>query len=179
MLPRHIASRYTEALFDLAQGQGKTEEWERQLGALAAVLDATPELRTVLTHPEIGLRRKKEILRDAFGGKVAPEIIGMLSLLIQRDHDPDLATISDIFREMWNAARQVVPVTVTTAVPLSDSQRNNLHQTLARRLGATVQLEPQVEPAIIAGMIVQMGDRVIDASAQSALNDMREAMKNA
>jgi len=179
MLARHIASRYTEALFNLAQEQGKTEEWGRQLGALAAVLAATPELRTVLTHPEISLQRKEEILRDAFGGKVAPEIIGMLSLLIQRNHDPDLATISDIFRELWNAVRQVVPVTVTTAVPLSDSQRNTLAETLARRLGATVQLEPQVDPAIIAGMIVQMGDRVIDASALSTLGALKEAMKNA
>jgi F-type H+-transporting ATPase subunit delta len=179
MLARHIASRYTEALFDLAQGQGNTEEWERQLDALAAVLAATPELRTVLTHPEIALRRKDEILRKAFGGKLAPEILGMLSLLIKRSHDPDLVTIRDIFRELWNAARQVMPVTVTTAVPLSDEQRNALVKTLARRFDATVELQPQVDPAIIAGMVVRMGDRVIDASASNTLAELRETMKNA
>jgi F-type H+-transporting ATPase subunit delta len=179
MLPRRIAGRYAEALFDLAEQQGKSEEWERQLDALAVVFAATPELHTVLTHPEITLQRKEQILREAFAGKVAPEILGMVSLLIQRDHDPDIATVHDIFRELWNAARQVVPVTVTTAVPLSDQQRHTLAETLARRLNATIQLHPRVDPGIIAGMIVQMGDRVIDASASTPLAELREAMKNA
>jgi len=179
MLPRHIASRYAEALFDLAQQQGKTEEWGQQLSALAAVLVATPDLQTVLTHPEITLPRKQEILREAFKSRVAPEILGMLSLLIQRSHDPDLATLHDIFQELWDEARQVVPVTVTTAVPLSDGQRSTLLDTLVRRLGVTVQLEPRVDPDIIAGMIVRMGDRVIDASASTTLSALRETMKNA
>ncbi|MHB0938067.1 MAG: ATP synthase F1 subunit delta [Armatimonadota bacterium] len=179
MLARRIASRYAEALFDLAQQQGKTEEWEAQLGALAAVFAATPDLHTVLTHPEVTLQRKGEILHDAFGSKVAPEIIGLLSLLLQRSHEPDIATIHDVFRELWNAARQVLPVTVTTAVPMSDGQQQVLAETLAQRLGSTVQLHPQVDPEIIAGMIVQMGDRVIDASALSTLGALKEAMKNA
>lgn len=179
MLQRRIASRYAEALFDLAQQQGTTEAWEAQLRALAAVFAGTPSLSTVLTHPEVTLQRKEEILRDAFGGKVAPEIISLLSLLLQRGHDPDIATIHSIFRELWDAARQVVPVTVTTAVPMSDGQQHLLAETLARRLGSTVQLHPQVDPEIIAGMIVRMGDRVIDASALGVLGALREAMKNA
>lgn len=179
MLPRRIASRYAEALFDLAQQQGKTQDWGQQLEALATVFAGTPELRTVLAHPEVTLARKGEILRQAFSARVAPEILAMLEMLIERQHELDLATIHDVFTDLWNVSRQVVPVMVTAAAPLSDAQRQALASTLAARLGARVELQVQIDPELIAGMTVRMGDRVIDASAKSLLEDLREAMLTA
>ena len=179
MLERRIASRYVEALFDLAQQQQQAEAWEQQLAALAGVFTSSPELLTVLVHPEVTQARKGEILQQAFGGKVAPEILHLLQLLLQRGHEPDISTLHEVFRELWDAARQVVPVTVTTAVPLSDQQQQALARTLTARLQATVRLESRIDPDIIAGMIVQMGDRVVDASTRAMLEDLRETMRSA
>ena len=71
MLQRRIASRYAEALFGIAQQQGKTEVWEAELASLGAALDSSPELYQVLTHPEIPLRRKETVLKRAFQGKIS------------------------------------------------------------------------------------------------------------
>ena len=125
MLQRRIASRYAEALFGLAQQQGKTEIWERELASLGALLASPPELYQVLTHPEIPLRRKETVLKRAFQGKIAEEILAVLLMLIRRGHEPDIDTIHDIYRQLWNQARRVIPVTVTSAVPLSDAQAHD------------------------------------------------------
>ena len=179
MLARRLAGRYAEALFDLAQGQGKTDEWEGQLAALAAAFAAAPDLLAVLMHPEIALPRKQQILREAFRDRVAPEMQAMMSLLLRRGHEPDIATIHEVFRDLWNIARRVTPVVVTTAAPMTDQQRGNLVATLVRRVGTEVQLEQRVDPEIIAGMVVRMGDRVIDASARTVLEELRAVMRGA
>ncbi|MHB9131893.1 MAG: ATP synthase F1 subunit delta [Armatimonadota bacterium] len=176
MLARRIASRYTQALFDLAQQQGKTEEWERELATLATVLTSTPELPSVLAHPEIPLSKKEAVLTRAFQGKIAPEVLRVLFLLIKRGHEPDIDTLHQIYVERWNAVRRIVPVKVTTAVPISDEQSRTLIQVLTRRLGATVQLSRDIDPNLIAGMVVTIGDRVIDASARTTLEQLRASM---
>ena len=177
MLQRRIASRYAKALFDLAQQEGKTEAWEGELATLASLMAATPELTSVLTHPEIPLRRKEAVLNRAFAGKVAQEILTVLLMLIRRGHEPDVDLIHGIFRELWNEARRVIPVSVTSAVPLTEAQTSALTQTLARRTQATIQLSRTVAPDLIAGMVVIIGDRVVDASARATLEELRTAMR--
>jgi len=177
MLPRRIASRYAEALFGLAQHEQKTEMWERELATLAELIARMPELQALLTHPEIPLPRKQGVIARAFGGKIADPVLAVLMLLLKRGHDPDIETVHAIFVERWDTARTIVPVTVTSATPLTDPQVQALTASLARRTGGTIQLARAVDPALIAGMVVQIGDHVIDASAKTALDDLREAMR--
>lgn len=176
MLPGRIASRYAKALFDLAQQQGKTEAWEGELQALAAVIVATPELSDVLTHPEVPLARKEALVNRAFAGQVSREVLALLFLLIRRGHEPDIRAIHTIYVKLWNAARKVMPVTVTTAAPMSEAQADALSRTLSGRLGATVTLHRKLDPEILAGMVVTIGDRVIDASARATLERLRLAL---
>lgn len=91
----------------------------------------------------------------------------------------NIDTIHDIFRQLWDQARRVIPVTVVSAFPLSDVQATTLAQTLARRTGATIQLARNIDPELIAGMVLTIGDRVIDASARTTLAELREAMAGA
>lgn len=176
MLPRRIAGRYAEALFNLAQQQGTTAAWGSELEAISRVIEATPELREVLTHPEIPLRRKELVVTQAFGAQIAREVLALLFLLLQRGRDPDITTLHAMYLELWNRARRLLPVTVTSALPMSQEQAQALAQTLARRTGATIQLQQEVDPELIAGLVVRLGDRVIDASARTALQELRESM---
>lgn len=177
MLPRRIAGRYAEALFDLAQQEGTTEAWEQELAGLAQVITDTPELWALLTHPEISLRRKREVVERAFQGKMAESVLAVLLLLLRRGHEPDMRLIHAIFVEKWNAARRIIPALVTSAVPLTDTQAQSLIAALARRTGGDIRLRRQVDPNLIAGLVVTVGDRVIDASAHSTLEGLREAMR--
>lgn len=176
MLPRKIASRYAEALFDLAQHEGKTDAWERELATLGAVIASAADFREVLTHPEIPWRQKETVVTRAFQGKISPEVLALLLLLIRRGHDPDIDTVHDLFVKRWNTVRRLMPVTVTSAVPLTDTQASMLARVLATRTGATVQLRREIDPNLISGMVITMGDRVIDASALTAFQELKTAM---
>lgn len=176
MLPRRIANRYAQALFSIAQERGTVAQWEGELATLATVMASSPELREVLAHPEIALARKMEILSQLFAGKVSPEILALVQKLIKRGHDPDMDMLHTIFVELWNAARRVLPVSVTSAAPLTEAQAQTLSEQLARRTGATIQLTRNINPELLAGLIVRIGDRVIDASAKSVLAELHDAM---
>jgi F-type H+-transporting ATPase subunit delta len=175
MLSRKIAGRYAEALFDLAQERGTTAAWAGELSSLAQLMATTPDLVAVLTHPEVPVARKRAVLTTALTGQVAGEILAVLLLLVRRGHEPDMATVADIFQERWNRARKVLPVTITAAAPLTDSQRASLTAVLHRRTGATVELRELVDPTVLAGLVIRMGDRVIDASARGTLESLRIA----
>ena len=180
MLPRRIAGRYAEALFDLAQQEGKTELWERELASLGMVIAQTPDLTAVLTHPEIPLSRKEHIVQRAFEGKVTPEVLALLFMLIKRGHEPDFDVIHDAYLALWNKARRVLPVQVTTAVPLTPQQKQELIRAVSAHTGyTTIQMHAAVDPAIIAGLVVTLGDRVIDVSAQTVLEELRTALVGA
>jgi F-type H+-transporting ATPase subunit delta len=179
MLPRKIASRYAKALFDLAQHEGKTEAWERELATIASIIEATPELTAMLVHPEVSLADKRRVLTQLFQGKISEEIFTLLLLLIRRGHAPDLSTLHEVFVEYWNAARRLMPVHVVSAADLTEAQVMQLTAALSRQTGARVQLQRSVDPELIAGLIVTIGDRVIDASARGALEAMRATMTNA
>ncbi|OPZ85369.1 MAG: ATP synthase subunit delta [bacterium ADurb.Bin429] len=177
MLARRIAQRYTRALFSLAQEHGTVARWEGELATLTSVLAASPELPQVLAHPEIPLASKLAVLERVFAGKLAPEILALVRLLITRGHEPDMETIHAIYVEEWNAARRILPVEVVSAVPLSEAQAQALTEQLTRKTGATIRLERSVDPALIAGLVLRIGDRVIDASARGALDGLRDAMR--
>lgn len=176
MLPRKIAGRYAEALFSLAQDKGKIQEWGEELLALAGAINDSPDLHQVLIHPEIPLVKKQGVVTQAFQGKIVPEVLAVLFMLIKKGHDPDLRTVYAIFIERWNSTRRVLPVTVQSATPLSAEQQAALIVALGKRTGATIQLQHTVDPELIAGLIVTMGDRVIDASARNTLEQLRVAM---
>jgi len=178
MLPQKIASRYAEALFGLAQQHGTIEEWERGLALLASVITETPDFAALLTHPEVPLARKQAVLEHAFAGRIAPEVLAVLTLLIKRGHDPEMDVVHDMYIHLWHTAQRVVPVTITSALPLSDMQVSALTTVITTRTGRTVLLQQQVDPDILSGLIITMGDRVIDASARTALAELRTMLVN-
>lgn len=179
MLPRRIAGRYADALFGLAQEQGKISEIRQDIASVAEVMSTMPDFREILTHPEIPLQQKEAVVNKVFQGKISPEVLAVMFMLIKRGHDVDLATIHDIYVEQWNKARRVLPVTVESAIPLNTNQVAALQQALTKRTGATITIQQAVDPGLIAGMVVTIGDRVIDASARTALAQLREVMTGA
>ncbi len=176
MLARRIASRYAQALFTLAQQQGTVEEWEGELAMLASVITDTPDFSALLTHPEVTLARKQDVVTKAFAGKMAPAVLAVLLLLLRRGHDPAMGLLHEIFVDLWHEAQQVTPVTVVAALPLDDGQVTALTAALTKRTGRAITLTQQVDPALLSGLVVTIGDRIIDASGRTALNELRTSL---
>jgi len=175
MIYRRIARRYAVALFASAAEQGLVDEVERDLEAAGAVVAANAELRAALRHPEIPIQRKQEIVQSVFAG-LQPVSVTFLSLLVERRRQDYLDQVVDEYRKLADEARGLVRAAVTSAVAMTDEQQKRLRGALERRTGKRIMATYAVDSSLLAGLIVNIAESVIDASARGRLDRMRELL---
>jgi F-type H+-transporting ATPase subunit delta len=172
------ARRYARAVFELAQEQGAVEAWQRRLGAVWAIVDV-PELRAVLDNRAIAGADRAALLREAAAGTLDEDAVHLAELLLENGR---LAQVQDVFEEfqrMVDQAEGRVRATAITAVELSDTERRGLERELAERFGGKVRLETEVDPDILGGLVVRVGDRLVDASVRTRLQQLRRRLATA
>jgi F-type H+-transporting ATPase subunit delta len=124
----------------------------------------------------VPVEAKRAILRDIFGGTATPEVIAMVTLLVERDLAALLPDVARDFGEIAEAERGIVAADVTTAVPLDDALRASLTSKLAASLGRPVSLREHVDASIVGGVVIKVAGRVIDGSVASQLEGVRRAL---
>jgi len=172
---RRIARRYAAALFGITSQQRLVDEVERDLRSAHERIAADAPLAAVLAHPEIPSPRKQEIIQAVFSG-CHPVALSFLGLLVERRRQEYLAAIIEEYRRFADEARRLVRARATSAVPLTPEQKERLRRALESHTGKTVELADEVDPALLAGLVVQMDDQVIDASARGRLDKLRELL---
>ncbi len=170
------ARRYARAIFDLAREEGQVDAWVERLQTVHDAL-STPEVRQVLTSPTIAARRRQEFAASLLDeAAVGREGVNLARLLVESNRLSALDGIVEEYRRLADEAAGRVRVTATTAIPLSAGEVERLVDELSRRLGREVRLEVRVEPAILGGIVLQIGDRVIDASVAARLQQLRRRL---
>lgn len=169
------AKRYARAVFELARDEDRLEDWRRHLDELQQVL-SLPEVRAVLANPSIALQRRQEAVDALLAGRVGRESIHLAKLLVAGNRLDDLAGIVEEYGRLLDDEAGRVRASVTTAVPLGRADIDKLVQELSARLGREVRLETRVDRSIVAGLVLQIGDRVIDASVASRLQQLRRRL---
>ncbi|MFN3648804.1 MAG: F0F1 ATP synthase subunit delta [Armatimonadota bacterium] len=168
--------RYARALFDTARREGTVDQVEEDLKAVDQVLRAVPRLTRALGAPTLSTARKKALLETAFGPRVSPLTLRFLNLLLDRRREGLVGHIFPEFVRLANEWRNVLPVEVTAAVPLTDEEREALAGALGRRTGKSIRLQVQIEPKIMGGMWIRMGDTIIDGSVRSRLRRLHQRL---
>ena len=172
-----VTRAYAEALVNAAE---KGNEAEAVLGELdeidADVLRAHPQFATLLASPFLPATDKDRILAETFEGRALPTVLRFLRVLNRHGRLDLVAPIARVAREIWDRRQNRRPVTVRSAVPLDEAQRDALRDRLARLLGGTPVLTVQVDPALIGGVIVQAGDDVYDGSIRNHLEKLRHRL---
>jgi len=176
MTERRIAARYAEALFALAQQTQAVAHLRGELEELAALLQQTPHLRALLERPDLPTAWKRQALREALGQRFSEAIMGLLSVLVSHQRGDALAQVAETYRDLADEAAGVLQAEARTVVPLTDEQRVRLTAALQHLTGRQVRLEARTDPAVLAGVRVQVGDRLIDGSAAGRLARMREEL---
>jgi F-type H+-transporting ATPase subunit delta len=166
------AKRYARAVFELAESEGQVGEWGRRLGQVSAVL-SDPEVARALTNPTIATEQRMAIVSDLFDGS---EATNLAKLLIESDRVRDVGAIADEFQRLADEAAGRVRATVTTAVELSSKDRDRVAEELSKRLGREIHLDVLVDPAILGGLKLQYGDRLVDASVATRLQQLRRRL---
>lgn len=175
-----VAQRYAHALFALGKEQGmpKLEAYSKVLNELAQLLETAPELTQLFRAPVISVVEKQHVLSQILERLGAEQDIRHFCfLLAERERLPLLATIIVRFRTLLDKAKDVVRGCLVTAVPVSDAKQADILSALERKTSKQLVLRFEVNPSILGGIVLQVGDRVLDASLRAQLNSLRETIK--
>jgi F-type H+-transporting ATPase subunit delta len=170
-----VARPYAEATFKAALEKGTLDATADGL-ALLAVIAGDEQMRFVLSDPKIGATQKKELFGAIAGGRIDEISASLVSLLVDNHRDSLIAEIAAQFDELKREHERVVVARITSAQPLSDQQRNDIVSALEKRYGKKVEAELDVDPQLLGGARVQVGDQVIHASVRDALAQMAAAL---
>lgn len=166
--------RYAAAIAGIARQTNSWEPWRRDLSALGRALD-DPEVRPTLADPRVSTERKQQLLHGALGHDVAPETRNLVDVMLRRNRIDLLPDVIAWFDDLADRALGVRRVSVTSATPLSEDQR----QQLKRRLGGTpeqVVLSERVDPALLGGLVVRWQDIIWDYSVRARLESLRDRL---
>lgn len=169
------ARRYAQAVFQLAVERGELEQWLDDLTLLAdSVTNA--EFAQTLSAPRISLEQKEEVIRQSLGSSVGRLALNLMFLLTSRNLVHVLPDIADRYQEMLDQHQGVDRAEVVSAVPLQDSQRDQVARMLSEVSGNDVRLTTRVDPDILGGIILRIGDQVMDGSARGRLQAMQREL---
>jgi F-type H+-transporting ATPase subunit delta len=173
-----IASVYARSLFEVAKEQDKLDVVREQLGEFADALDATRELQVFFFSPYFSTTEKQEGLDRAVSG--AEEIlINFLKLLIENHRTPVIFRVRREFDRLWEQENQLLPVLVTSAVELDKATVRQIGDRIAEQTGRKVDLSSQVDADILGGIVVRVGNSILDASVRNRLDQLRKQVARA
>lgn len=171
---------YAKALMGFAQESGQVDQFVDQLTGVVDVLDEVPKLKIALESPRIPSEAKAKMLETAFQGKVSQELVNFLKIVANKRRFDCLGAMAAASRRMQDEMAGRVQATLTTAEEVEDSVRVKISDRLSNLLGKQVSLSAAVDPEIIGGMVIRVGDTVYDASVANQLNQVRaKAIKSA
>ncbi|HKW58517.1 MAG TPA: F0F1 ATP synthase subunit delta [Candidatus Dormibacteraeota bacterium] len=168
------AKRYAKAVFELAQDEGGLEKWARRLGQVRELF-ADPGVAAVLSNPTIPTERREELVTGGLH-LLDEEGSNLARLLIESGRIGEAAEIDEEFQRMADEQAGRVRATVTTAIELQSADLERVRNELSRHLAKDVKLSVVVDPRILGGMKLQYGDRVVDASVATRLEQLRRRL---
>ena len=166
------ARRYAEAAFQTGRADGTLDAWERDMATVARLVEH-PELRRLLKHPAIPFAEKERVLRAVMGRAVAPAAVNLVLLMARRGRPGAIQPMIAHFAELLRRERGIALAEVRTALPLDDGQRADVAARLRSLTGSQVEMNETVDPELIGGIAVRIGDRLYDASVRSRLERLR------
>ena len=173
-----IAQVYARWLFEVAKEQGKIDEIREQLGQVADALQEDQNLQVFFFSPYFSTAEKKEGLGKAVEG--ADEIlVNFLELLIENHRMPVLFRVRRAYEARWEEENQLLPVSITSAVELDQKTVKDIGDRIAEQTGRKVELSSTVEPEILGGIVVRVGNQVLDASVRNRLEQLRRTVARA
>lgn len=174
MLKNKTTERYAKALFDLAVEKKQLESFSNELQEIIGLLADYPDLAKIFYHPQIQENDKKQLMRRLLKTTVSPLILNFLMLIIDKGREPFLKEIVLYFQRLAREARGILEVQVYTPLELSLENQTKLISKLGELTGNEVELKIYKDPALIGGLKLRIGDKIIDGSIQRHLESIKE-----
>jgi ATP synthase F1 delta subunit len=173
-----IAQVYARSLFQVAKEQGKIDEIREQLGQFAEALAEDQNLQVFFFSPYFSTNEKEEGLDKALDG-ADPVLVNFLKLLIENHRMPVVFRVRRAYERLWEEENRLLPVSVTSAVDLDKDTVRQIGDRIAEQTGRKVELSANVDPDILGGIVVRVGNQVLDASVRNRLEQLRKQVARA
>jgi ATP synthase F1 delta subunit len=173
-----IAQVYARALFEAATEQDKLDLVREQLGQLSDALSSSRELQIFFFSPYFSTEEKKAGLHKAIEG-ADEAILDFLELLVENHRMPVIHRIRRAYDRLWEEANRLLPVQITSAVALDPQVVERIGEEIGRQTGRRVELTSTVDPAVIGGIVLRVGNSILDASIRNRLENLRKQVARA
>jgi len=169
------ARRYAEAAFETALRDKTVETWRRELDAAAALL-ADPAIAEAVRNPSIATTVREEAVRSGLSKNVSAPVLNLILFMIRRARIEDLARVAAEFGRLDDQRNGIVHATATSASALEPTEIRALTARLEQMTGGTVELSVETDPSLLGGLVVRVGDRLIDGSVRGRLERLRSQL---
>jgi F-type H+-transporting ATPase subunit delta len=171
-----IASRYSKSLIDLAVEKNKLEDIKADMELFSKVCEENRDFVLMLNNPILESLRKAAIIKKVFKGKVQ-EMTSLFFDIVSRKHrESVLPEMAKVFKQLYNEHKGIITAEVTTTFKLDDSLRSEVIKIVKEISNKEVELNEKVDEALIGGFLIRVGDKQIDETIQSKLNDLRREL---
>lgn len=174
-----VSKTYGDALFEVATESGQMDAYWEEAKAVRAALCENPDLFKLMSHPKIVKEEKVKIIEDIFAGKVSGELVGLLRMIVEKGHFEELNSVLEYFETQVKEYKNIGTAYVTTAMELSDAQKAAVEKRLLETTKyVKFEMHYAVDAALIGGMVIRIGDRVVDSSVRTKISTLtRELSK--
>ncbi len=178
------AKRYAQAIYEIATGseprqvEKTLDAWAKDLRRISEAL-ASEEFRVFLKHAKVPFDRKVEAVQEALGKRVSPLALNVLCVMVSQRLSDMAPEVESEFRTLLDARRGVERVTVYSAIQLRSREKKRIARYVEEMTEKKVELETHVDPAIIGGLVLRIGDKLLDGSTRTKLEGLRGELEGA
>jgi len=171
-----IASRYAKSLIDLAVEKNQLEDINTDMELFSQVCKENRDFVLMLNNPILESVKKAAIIKAVFKGKVQDMTVLFFDIVSKKHREAVLPEIAKVFKQLYNEHKGVITAEVSTTFPLDDSLRSEVIKIVKEISGKEVELNENVNEALIGGFLIRVGDKQIDETIQSKLNDLKREL---
>lgn len=172
-----ISKTYGDALFDLALEENRIDDYVAEVDALLTIFRDNPELSKLLNHPKISKEEKITVVGQIFEGKISKELLGLINMIVEKDRNNAMEDIFSYFIDRVKEYKNIGVAKVTSAVELSDAQKSQVEKRLLETTGyVKFEISYDVDKDLIGGMVIRIGDRVVDSSIRTRLYELTKEL---
>lgn len=174
-----VSKTYGDALFAVAMEDGRMDEFFEAALGLTEILRTNEDFSKLMNHPKIMKEDKVKIVEETFADKLPKEMVGLMTIMVEKGRANEMVSVLDYFVDLVKEEKKIGKADVTTAITLSDAQKKKVEKRLLETTDyKTFEMCYHVDETLIGGMVIRIGDRVVDSSIKTKLYDLSRQLRN-
>ena len=174
-----VSKTYGDALFATALEAGRMDEFFEATKAVADILRTNEDFSKLMNHPKIIKEDKVKIAEETFGGRIPKEIVGIMVLMITKGRAGEMLSVFDYFVDLVKEEKKIGKADVTSAIELSKEQKEKVEKKLLETTEyKSFEMNYAVDESLIGGMVIRIGDRVVDSSIKTKIYNLSRELRN-